>query len=209
MPTSAQITVAVRLWLADLLFQEGDGSEIVSWRRNVRNWRRYNWRVTLGPVDARGCRRVTVEWDEDYEYEEVIIIRRKPKPGSGYGFSFGLGGTQEFRIGWFTVTGEHHRESGIECPGDVGYASLTPSRSTVAVDGNVIWKGRESPVVSITTGGEVIPILTGADGHLAAFVEWLQAKAAPARRQGAVRPARRAIAGRSRGKRPRRSRRPA
>jgi hypothetical protein len=180
-PSSLQITAAVRAWFADAFLRQNNDSEVVSWRRNVRNWRRYNWKVTLGPVDNRGCRRVTVEWDEDYEYEVVIVIRRKPSLGLGYGQSFDLGGTREYRIGWFEVTGEHHRESGIECPGDLGYASVAPRRSTVAVDGAVIWKGSDAPQVTVTTGGITAPILTGNDGHLAAFAEWLRAKTATAR----------------------------
>lgn len=59
------MSAVVRHWLSDLLFQQDDQSDIESWTRNVRNWRRDNRTVTGGPADARGCRRITIEWDED------------------------------------------------------------------------------------------------------------------------------------------------
>jgi len=199
-PTAAQLSIAIRVWFNDLLLEQGR-EEIESWHRNVRNWRRYNRTVTVGPPDARGCRRVTIEWDEDYEFEYVIVIVRKPS-GLGWGQSFSLGGRTTHHIGWFEVKGEHHRESAIECPGDLGLASLPVKPSTVSMNREVIWEGREAAVVSIATGGEAMPVLTGAEGHVAAFAKWLEA-GAPAR---GARPKAPAATRVRRGARPRRRR---
>lgn len=177
MVASKTLAFAVRSWAtANLLREDAESEEeIVDSYRNVRNWRRYNRVVTIGPEDDRGCKRVTIEWDEDYEYEIVIVIERRPRIGFGWGGGFQLGGRTTHRIGWFEVKGEHHRESGIECPGDTMLASLKEEQDhAVSVNDETIWSGNESPYVTVVTGGMVAPILGGCEGHLERFIEWME-----------------------------------
>jgi len=185
MPAVSVLSAAVRGWANAALLLESPESEIVEWSRNVRNWRRYNRTVTVGPADERGCKRVTIEWDEDYEYEVVIVVESKPSWGLGYNWGgsggFSLGGRRTYRIGWFEVKGEHHRESSIECPGDSALASAGGDGPTsVSVGGEEIWCGEESPLVAVVTGGTVAPLLDGSGGHLEAFIDWMSDRAAKA-----------------------------
>ena len=70
MPAYKVLNSAINLWAQETLVQDQENeTTIVEWKRNIRNWRRYNRVVSVGPADKRGCKRVTVEWDEDYEYE--------------------------------------------------------------------------------------------------------------------------------------------
>ncbi len=73
-------------------------------RKEIRNWRRYNRKVEVGPEDARGCKRVVVEWDEGYEFRVVVCVKRKRHWDLRLEIPF----SRYVESPWFEVKKDHH-----------------------------------------------------------------------------------------------------
>ena len=128
-------------------------------RKEILNWRRYNRKVEVGPEDARGCKRVVVEWDEDYEFRVVVCVKRKRRWDLRLEIPF----SRYVESPWFEVKKEHHREAGIEYPDTQMYASLPPRPTEVCVNEDILWEGDHHPAVSVISGGEAAPIFAARD----------------------------------------------
>lgn len=120
----------------------------------VRNWRRYNRKVQISPYTCTppkstdDCKRVVIDWDEDYELAVTFVFIQRLT-------SHAFGQPEYWTIGWESVVGEHHHTDVIDCGGPAYASRASGLEKELKLYDLVIWKGKEYPHVSISSGGEL------------------------------------------------------